>query len=143
MYIYAYTCIYTHTYIHIYMFIYSYIYKNMYTYTHIYTYVTCEKHYPILTRDSHIQNPQTKSKSLQHQNPQTKSLQHQNLQYVCVPYTKSALMSTMGWLRSVGSIQVRVSFAEYSLFYRALLQKRPMILRSLLIVATAYRRLLH
>jgi len=27
-------------------------------------------------------------------------------------------------------------FAEYSLFYRALLQKRPVILRSLLIVAT-------
>jgi len=32
------------------------------------------------------------------------------------------------------------SFAEYSLFYRALLQKRPMILRSLLIVATPYLR---
>jgi len=29
----------------------------------------------------------------------------------------------------------QVSFAEYHLFYRALLQKRPMILRSLLIVA--------
>ena len=29
-------------------------------------------------------------------------------------------------------------FAEYCLFYRALLQKRPIILRSLLIVATAY-----
>jgi len=38
-------------------------------------------------------------------------------------------------------------FAEYSLFYRALLQKRPVILRSLLIVATpelipSYMRLL-
>jgi len=29
-------------------------------------------------------------------------------------------------------------FAEYSLFYRALLQERPMILRSLLIEATPY-----
>ena len=29
-----------------------------------------------------------------------------------------------------------VSFAEYSLSYRALLQKRPMLLGSLLIVAT-------
>ena len=29
-----------------------------------------------------------------------------------------------------------VSFAEYSLFHKALLQKRPIILRSLLIVAT-------
>jgi len=32
-----------------------------------------------------------------------------------------------------------VSFEEYSLFDRALLQKRPIILRSLLIVATPYR----
>ena len=28
----------------------------------------------------------------------------------------------MGWLRSVGSIKLQVSFAEYCLFYRALLQ---------------------
>ena len=34
----------------------------------------------------------------------------------------------MGWLRLVGSIKLQVSFAEYSLFYRALLQKRPIIL---------------
>ena len=33
----------------------------------------------------------------------------------------------MGWLRSVGSIKLQVSFAEYRLFYRALLQKRPII----------------
>jgi len=31
----------------------------------------------------------------------------------------------MGWLRLVGSIKLQVSFAEYCLFYRALLQKRP------------------
>jgi len=40
----------------------------------------------------------------------------------------------MGWLRLVGSLKLYVSFAEYCLFYRALLQKRPIILRSLLIV---------
>ena len=40
---------------------------------------------------------------------------------------------TMGWLRLVGSLKVQVSFTEYRLF---LLQKRPIILRSLLIVAT-------
>jgi len=34
----------------------------------------------------------------------------------------------MGWLRSVGSIKLQVSFAEYCLFYRALSQKRPIIL---------------
>ena len=44
----------------------------------------------------------------------------------------------MGWLRLVGSLKLQVSLAEYSLFYRALLQKRPMILRSLLIVANSY-----
>jgi len=44
----------------------------------------------------------------------------------------------MGWLRLVGSIKLQVSFAKYHLFYRALLQKRPIILRSLLIAATPY-----
>jgi len=44
----------------------------------------------------------------------------------------------MGWLRLVGFLKWPVSFAEYSLFYRALLQTRPIILRSLLIVATLY-----
>jgi len=44
----------------------------------------------------------------------------------------------MGWLRLVGSLKLYVSIAECCLFYRALLQKRPMILRSLLIVATPY-----
>jgi len=34
-----------------------------------------------------------------------------------------------------GSLKLYVSFAEYSHFYRALLQKAPTILRSLLIVA--------
>ena len=42
----------------------------------------------------------------------------------------------MGWLRLVGSLELQVSFAEYRLFYRALLQKRHIILRSLLIEAT-------
>jgi len=42
----------------------------------------------------------------------------------------------MGWLRLVSSLELKVSFAEYRLFYRALLQKRPVILRGLLIEAT-------
>ena len=44
--------------------------------------------------------------------------------------------TAMGWLRLVGSLKLYVSFAEYRLFYRAFLQKRPMIIRSLLVVAT-------
>ena len=47
-----------------------------------------------------------------------------------------SIQHTMGWLRLVGSLKLQVSFAEYRLFYRALLQKRPLLLRSLLIVAT-------
>ena len=47
----------------------------------------------------------------------------------------------VGWLRLVGSCKLQVSFAECSLFYRALLQKRPIILRSLLIVGTPYHSL--
>jgi len=35
----------------------------------------------------------------------------------------------MGWLRLVGSLKLQVSFAEYRLFWRALLQKKPIILR--------------
>jgi len=45
----------------------------------------------------------------------------------------------MGWLRVVGSLILYISFAEHCLFYRALLQRRPIILKSLLIVATPYQ----
>ena len=66
---------------------------------------------------------------------------------VCCPRHYGVAMACvalgiMGWLRLVGSFKLQVSFAEYSLFYRALLQKRHIILRSLLIVATPYA-LLH
>ena len=44
-----------------------------------------------------------------------------------------------GWLPSVCSFKLYVSFAEYSHFNMALLQKRPIISRSLLIEATPYR----
>jgi len=44
----------------------------------------------------------------------------------------------MGWLRSVGPIKLYISFAGHHLFYRALLQKRPIILSILKTVATPY-----
>jgi len=40
---------------------------------------------------------------------------------VCVCIVSGFLC--MGWLRLVGSLKLYVSFSEYSLFYRALLQK--------------------
>ena len=36
----------------------------------------------------------------------------------------SSVAVCMWWLRSVGSIKLQVSFAEYCLFYRALLHNR-------------------
>jgi len=47
----------------------------------------------------------------------------------------------MGWLRSVGSIKLNASFAEYRLFYTALLQKRPRMISILLAKATPQARL--
>jgi len=57
---------------------------------------------------------------------------------MCTPCRKQTRHAywPMGWLQLVGSLKLQVSFAEYSLVYRALLQERPIILRSLLIVAT-------
>jgi len=49
------------------------------------------------------------------------------------------LLLTMRWLRLGGSWKLYVSFVEYCLFYRALLHKRRLIWRSLLIVVTPYR----
>jgi len=45
----------------------------------------------------------------------------------------------MGWLRLVGSWKLQVSFAKEPYKRDDILRKRPMILRSLLIVATPYR----
>jgi len=46
--------------------------------------------------------------------------------------------STMGWLRIVGSLRIKVSFAKEPYKRDYILQKRPIISRSLLIVATPY-----
>ena len=47
-------------------------------------------------------------------------------------------MRTMGWLRWVGCLKIQVSLQNTGLFFRALLQKRPIFLSILLIVATPY-----
>ena len=44
----------------------------------------------------------------------------------------------MGWLGLVGSLKLFVSFAKETYKRDDILQKKPMILRSLLIVATPY-----
>jgi len=58
-------------------------------------------------------------------------------------HTTLSAENAIGWLRSVGSIKLQVSFAEYCLFYRALLQKRPIIVSILLTKATPYAPDIH
>jgi len=48
----------------------------------------------------------------------------------------------MGWLRFVGSLNLQDSNAEEPYRRDYILQKRPIILRSLLIIATPYHRVL-
>jgi len=47
----------------------------------------------------------------------------------------------MGWLRSVGALKFKVSFAKEPYKRDDILQQRPTILRNLLIVATPYEPL--
>jgi len=54
------------------------------------------------------------------------------IRLVCIRYTP------MGWLRLVGCLKIYVSLQNIGLFCRSLLQKRPIFLSILLIVATPY-----
>jgi len=47
-------------------------------------------------------------------------------------------LRVMGWLRLVGSLKLQASFAKEPYQKDDILQKRPILLRSLLIVATSY-----
>jgi len=67
----------------------------------------------------------------------TRLLRMCDMEY-CLLCTIGAFNLNIGCLQLGGSLRLQVSFAEYSLFFMARLQKRPMILRSLLIVATPY-----
>ena len=61
---------------------------------------------------------------------------------VCCSVLQCVALAAMKDMHGVATIsrllKLQVSFAEYRLFYRALLQKRPIILSSLLIAATPY-----
>jgi len=56
--------------------------------------------------------------------------------YRVISENVSSCECLMGWLRLVGSLKLWVAFADYHLFYGALLQKRPVILSILLTEAT-------
>jgi len=59
-----------------------------------------------------------------------------SLLIVATPYVLNRLLEGMGWLRQVGSSKLKVSFAKEPCKRDYVLQKRPVISRSLLIVAT-------
>jgi len=119
----VYICINAHTYLCIY-YIYIYIYIYIYTYTYV-----CECVCVNVLR-IHIQ--------IYHTN--TVWWAHRGLFFsnVHLYENKTLILCVYRWLRLVGSLKSHVSFAEYCLFYRTLLQKRPTISRSLLIGATPY-----
>ena len=61
------------------------------------------------------------------------------LTYSCtyfLPHLVSISHKRMGWLRLVGSLKLHVSFAKETYKRDYILQKRPIILRSLQVVAT-------
>jgi len=87
-----------------------------------------------------LQHAATRCKTLQHAATRCNMLQHaatrcSTLQHLLI---SRYISRAMGWLRLGGSLKSYVSFAEYRLFHRALLQKRPIILMSLLLKATPY-----
>ena len=57
---------------------------------------------------------------------------------VCSSVLHHGWNATMGWLRLVGCLKIYVSLQNIGLFCRSLLQKRPIFLSILLIVATPY-----
>ena len=61
--------------------------------------------------------------------------------YVCInQQRRTPKMTGAGWLWLVGSLKLQVAFAKEPYQKDYILQKRPMILRSLLIVATSYQQ---
>jgi len=57
----------------------------------------------------------------------------------CVAAAQNTQWTSLGWLRLVSSLKLQDSVAKEPYKRDNILQKRPIILRSLLIVATPYR----
>jgi len=87
------------------------------------------------TRTQTHMHTHTHTRTHTHTHTLTHKHGYTNTQPLCV-----CMSGAMGWLRLVGSIKLYVSFAVYRLFYRDLLQKRPMIFSILLTDATPYAR---
>jgi len=117
VFVYINTCIhiYIHmyTHIHIYMYIYIYVCKYAYTYLYICIYHICG--YTCIYIHKYTNIPK---------------------HALFRPIRVYAYFFCMRWLRWVGSLKLQVSFAKEPYKRDHILHKRPIILRSLLIVAT-------
>ena len=69
----------------------------------------------------------------------TSPLTHVTASCTHVSYTYTDVTLGMGWLRLVGSLKLYVCFAKEPYKREDILQKKNIILRSLLIVATPYQ----
>ena len=122
VYLYIHICIYIYIYIHVSIC----IYIQIYTYIHIciYKYTPnpirlCDSH---STYDTHESTNCHMSNSTQcHIVTDSWCSRICHLYHMCESLACTVPSATMGWLRSVGSVQLCVSFAEYCLFCRALL----------------------
>jgi len=133
------TCInvYIYIYIYTYKYIYIYIYIYIYTYTYIYMYIyVCHARH-----NSHVTIWVTR---LCHMGDMTYPYEwHDSFTRVTILFhmcnmTRVPILSHMWWLRLVGSLNLCVSFAKEPYKRDKILQKRPIILSILLIVATPY-----
>ena len=109
---------------------------SLYTYMYIYVISQCTYMYIY----KHIWGRLPKTSRLLAKEPHKKGafFSKQTQQFWEPPRGCHARSSTMGCLRSVGSIKLYVSFQEYRLFYGALLQNRRTMLSILLTKATSY-----
>ena len=119
--------LYIYIYIFIYIYVYMYIYIDEHTYTsgHEHTYTRIVPVYVCSSIYIYIYTPTSVCVF-------TRGHEHTYTHIILVGKVLRLYVWHTRWLQLVGSLKLYVSFAEYSLFYRALSQKRPILLRSLL-----------
>jgi len=139
-----------HTHIYVFIYIYMYIHIYIYIHTHIYTYIGMRETRTglvpaaISLKFSELCSTVVyNSKCCSRHTFEKCLISHILLGLVPVAtstnfsqFCSTVILHSMVWLVLVGSFKLWVSYAEYRLFCRALLQKRPIMFISLLIVAT-------
>ena len=100
-------------------------------------------HHPLsLVIQLGIRHPRKKERKKEKKKERKKERMQERKKYPLSAFNTNSTLSTGPPLgahhslsRLLGSLKLQVSFAEYRLFYRAFLQKRPIFLRNLIIVA--------